>query len=163
MISNKSGLEVFQNGKFSLTLFNDSLSKGLREKASNVRNSDGMEKSTMMGKDEVLQSLDTLTRTATDVLEVSFPYPQIYILSDFIILLSATKIYEWDGSSWTLKLTTTTGNLWQVVDFIKYLYLSNDTVAVVRDSLTQAYTVTTSLPSVNAMCNYNGQVIIGGL
>jgi len=162
MVSRKSGLEIFQNGKFTLTLFNDSLSKGLRSKVSNIRNNDGMELlQSLVGKDGVLQAIDDISCIDIGTITATFPYPQIYVLSNFILLFTSTQIYELNNTTWELKLTTSAKELWQVVDFITYLYISNNEVAVIRNSLTQEYSIS-SLPAANALCNYNGQVLIGG-
>ena len=60
-----------------------------------------------------------------------------------------------------LKLTVTPGALWKAVDFFDYVYLSNREVAVVRDAGSKVYSETTELPTATAICNFNGQVIIG--
>jgi hypothetical protein len=59
-----------------------------------------------------------------------------------------------------LKLTVTTGSTWTAVDFFDYIYLSNETVTVVR-STNGTYALTTDFPTANAICNFNGQVIVG--
>ena len=47
------------------------------------------------------------------------------------------------------------------MDFYDYIYLSNGKVAVVRNANNFNYTKSTILPVASAMCNFNGQVIVG--
>jgi hypothetical protein len=92
----------------------------------------------------------------------AFPYPQIFVLTNMIIVCSSTKIYEWVNNALVLKLTVTGGSTWNIVDFYDYVYMSNGKVAVKRDAGTKAYSLTTALPIAMGMCNFNGQVLIGG-
>jgi len=153
-------MEVLRDGKFTITIGSDKLSRGLRKKSSQPRDVHYMENlSGLVSKDGVLQAQSTLSRIDTSIITDDFPYPQIFVLADLILVCGETKIYEYDGSM-NLKLTTTAGNVWKVVDFISYLYLSNGKVAVIRNASDGSYEVS-DLPIANAMCNYNGQVIIG--
>ena len=92
-----------------------------------------------------------------------FPYPQIFVFTNMIIVCSATKIYEWVAGALVLKLTVTTGDTWSCVDFHDYIYMSNGVVAVIRDAMDKTYKVVTDLPVAKAICNFNGQVVVGGL
>jgi len=74
------------------------------------------------------------------------------------------NIYEWNGIALNLKFTVEEGEeggVWSAVDFYDYIYLSNGKIAVVRSASDYTYSTTTDLPSATAICNYNGQVIIG--
>jgi len=154
-------MEVIRNGKFNIILSSKDLSKGLRKESSSVRDVPGMsDMSGLVSQDGVLQAMEQLSRINTDIITDDFPYPQIFILSNHILICGETKIYEYDGSL-ELKLTTSAGSTWKVVDFIDYIYLSNGKVAVIRDAGSDKYSVSSDLPIANAMCNYNGQVIIG--
>jgi len=53
------------------------------------------------------------------------------------------------------------GQTWAAVDFYDYIYMSNGAVAVVRDPNTGTFSTTTDQPTAVAICNYNGQVMIG--
>lgn len=154
-------MEVSYDGRFTHTITGAELSKGLRPSKRNPRNSGFLvECSGAVGKDGVLQILEELTRLATTAITDGFPYPQIFIFMGVIIVCSPTKIYEWVSGTLVLKLTVTTGQTWDAVDFYDYVYMSNGVVSVVRDSGSKTYAVST-LPVALAMCNFNGQVIIG--
>lgn len=91
----------------------------------------------------------------------TFPYPQIFVFTNVIIICSATHIYEWVSGALVHKLTVATGSTWSAIDFFDYIYLSNGTVAVERDALDKTYATTTELPTAMAALNYHGQVILG--
>jgi len=91
----------------------------------------------------------------------TFPFPQLFVFTNMIIVCSSTKIYEWVGGSLVEKLEVTAGSTWSAVDFYSYAYLSNGEVAVVRDYGTGEYSITTDLPTANTILNFNGQVVIG--
>jgi len=110
-------MEVIRNGKFNIILSSKDLSKGLRKESSSVRDVPGMsDMSGLVSQDGVLQAMEQLSRINTDIITDDFPYPQIFILSNHILICGA-------GSG--------------------------------------KYSVSSDLPIANAMCNYNGQVIIG--
>lgn len=154
-------MDVAKGGRFSHIINTSQLSKGLRRSKRDPRNSGFMITcSGAVGRDGVLQILDELTRLNTSVDE-GFPFPQLFVFTNVIIVCGQTKIYEWDGSSLSLKLTVTAGFDWKAVDFFDYVYMSNQKVAVVRDSGSKAYSETTELPTARAICNFNGQVLVG--
>jgi len=113
-----------------------------------------------VGRDGVLQALDQFTRLATGS-DDSFPYPQIFVFTNAILICTSTKVYEWVSSALVLKITVASGSTWVALDFVNYLYLSNGTVAVVRDALTKAYSESSTLPTAMAALNFNGQVLLG--
>lgn len=110
--------------------------------------------------DGVLSALDEITRLATTAITDSFPYPQIFVFTNVIIICSSTKIYEWTGSL-VEKLEVAAGSTWVALDFVDYIYLSNGNVAVTRDPGTKVYAETTDLPTAMAALNFNGQVLLG--
>ena len=149
-------------GNFSFSITSDKLSKGLRPSKRMPRNSGYLvECAGAVGRDGALQSMDELTRMATSTITDAFPYPQIFVFTNVIIVCSSTKIYEWVAGALVLKLTTTAGSTWSAVDFYDYVYLSNAKVAVVRNSGDKTYATTTELPTNMTVCNFNGQVIVG--
>jgi hypothetical protein len=115
----------------------------------------------LVGRDGVLQSLDELTRLATTAITDAFPYPQIFVFTNHIVICGATKVYEWVSSALVEKVTVTEGEAWRAIDFHDYIYLSNGKVAVIRDSGDDTYSITTDLPMASALCNYNGQIMAG--
>ena len=154
---------VVKGGKFTFVANALELSRGLRPSKKTPRNMEYLvECSGAIGDDGVLSVMDEVTRVATDTITDSFPFPQIFVCTNVIIVCGLTKIYEWNGSSLTLKYTATTpGSVWSLVDFFDYVYISNGAEAVVRDAGSKVYAKTTDLPTAHAICNYNGQVLVG--
>lgn len=138
------------------------LSRGLRPSKRMPRNSKFLvECNGGIGRDGVLCALDEITRIATTAITDGFPYPQIFVFTNVIIVCGETKIYEWVSDALVEKLTVSAGSTWSAVDFYDYVYLSNGQVAVVRDAMDKTYSTTTDLPTAMAACNFNGQVIVG--
>lgn len=154
-------MNVSKGGRFSHVISTSQLSKGLRRSKRDPRNSGFMVTcSGAVGRDGVLQVLDELTRLGTDIDE-GFPFPQLFVFTNMIIVCGQTKIYEWNGSSLDLKLTVTAGFVWKAVDFFDYVYMSNQRVAVIRDAGSKVYSETSDLPTARAICDFNGQVLVG--
>ena len=148
--------------EFSFNIESKHLSRGLRTSKRNPRNNHFLIKCAgAVGRDGVLQVLDEITRLATTAITDGFPYPQIFVFTNVIIICGETKIYEWVSGSLVLKLTVAAGSTWTAVDFFDYVYMSNEKVAVIRRSEDKVYTETTDLPTCMSACNFNGQVIIG--
>lgn len=131
----------------------------------------------------VLQAIDQFTRIDSSSLgTLTFPYPQLFVTSNFILVCTDTTIYEyatemvWDTGSmtwdagdmaWDLNVFTTklsglpTGHTWDLVDFKSFIYMTNGACAVVRDPDTGLYSQSSTLPFGGTLCNYNGQLLIG--
>ena len=147
---------------FSITIDSPKLSRGLRPSKRMPRDSGYLvECSGCVGKDNVLQSLDELTRIDTSVITDAFPYPQIFVFTNLILVCSSTKIYEYVAGVLVEKLSVTAGSLWTAVDFYDFIYMSNGSVAAIRDSGSKAYSIITGQPKAMAICNFNGQVLAG--
>ena len=155
-------MDISRYGKFSFAIDSQALSRGLRPSKRTPRNSGYLvECDGAVGRDGVLQVLTALSRVNTTALTVVFPFPQIFILTNVILVCTATKIYEFDGvATLTEKIAITTGSLWSLVDFYNYIYMSNGVVSVIRNAFSLTYSMST-LPVAKAMCNFNGQVVIG--
>jgi hypothetical protein len=79
-----------------------------------------------------------------------------------IIVCGLKKIYEWVGGALSLKYTAAAaGGTWSAIESGDYIYLTNGSIAVVRDAGSKAYALSSTLPHATAACNFNGQVIIG--
>ena len=158
-------LSVAQGGKFSFTIKSKELSHGLRPSKSNPRDNDYLITCIgAIGKNGVLQATEELTRIATDLITDGFPFPQIFAFTNLTIVCGLRNIYEWKGIALNLKFTVEEGEeggVWSAVDFYDYIYLSNGKIAVVRSASDYTYAVSLVLPSATAICNYNGQVIVG--
>jgi len=115
-----------------------------------------------VGRVGSLQGLDALTRMATTAITDSFPYPQLFMFTNFVVVCGLTTIYEWNGSTLVSKLTATAGSPWTAVDFHNYIYLSNGVVAVIRRATDGVYAVDSALPKAESLLNVHGQVMVGG-
>jgi len=156
-------LQVNRNKRFMLTLEGEDLQKGLRPIKDSMRNSGYLISCFgAVGKNKVLQVLKSLSRIDTSVIVDSFPYPQIFIFINHIIVCSKTEIFELIDGSLVLKISDLKpGSTWSAVDFRDYIYMSNSNVVVVRSPVTQEYSLNSDLPKASTICNYKGQVIIG--
>jgi hypothetical protein len=160
-------MEVLRDGTFVYNLNSEDLSRGLRSSKRSPRNTKFLvECIGAVGFDKVLQVIDDLQndRIDTAVITDPFPYPQIFVLTGMIIVCGKTIIYEYVGGSLVSKLAgLTTGQLWSVVDYFNFVYMSNGVVSVLRDPMSGVYALTTIQPVAGAICDFNGQVVIGGL
>ena len=153
-------MEVLRNGKFSLPILSSNLSKGLRKESSNTVNEHALIScSGMVGKNGVLQRLVSLVRSFD--IDYTFPYPQIFVETNITILCTQTEIYEIIDNNPELKLTVSGGSTWTLVSSHDFVYLSNGVVSVVRNPESKVFSITTDVPTSMAVCNYNGQIIIG--
>ena len=157
-------MRIFNNGYFALMLEREDLTKGLKPKGTVARNEKFLEELTGgFVHENQLQSLDLLSRTSIGALSFTFPWPQLLVLPNLILLCGPTKIYERVGTSWTLRKTASVeGSLWACVAFEDYLYLSNGKVVITR-STGGTWAEVTTLPKAMALCNFNGQVFAGSV
>jgi hypothetical protein len=157
-------MEVLRDGTFVFNIGSDELSVGLRSTKRNPRNKKFLVECVgAVGYDKVLQVIDDLQRIDDSGEEVNkeWPFPQIFVFTNIIIVCYAREIYEYYQGALVHKLTTwPTGSLWSAVDFYNFIYMSNSVDVVLRDPNSGEYSVTTNQPLANAICNFNGQVII---
>jgi hypothetical protein len=143
----------------------EQLQKGLRSVAELPRNSmDLITCDGAIGYHGSLQSITAITALATSAtITDGHPYPQLFLLPNLILIFGKTKIYEWVNSALVLKLTVTTGNPWTVVEYYDQLLMSNGVVTVERRPGDKGYAVRSDLPIGEALFNFGGQIIVGGL
>ena len=145
-----------------LTISSPELSRGLRPSKRMPRNSKFLTTCQGgVGRDGVLSVLDELERIDTSDITDDFPYPQLFVFTNLVIVCSSTKIYEWVSDTLVEKIETTAASPWVALDFYDYVYLSNGNVAVVRSAMDKTYSTTTDLPTAMAACNFNGLVLLG--
>lgn len=140
----------------------DILNRGLAPK-NNPRNNPLLVDSTgMFVNSGALESVEEFTRmTLPSGESFTFPYPQLFVLSDFIVLCNEDKIWEWGGSSWILKRKwLTPGTTWTCVDRKNYLIFSNMQVTVTRNPISGVYDIDTDLPY-GSYGDFNGQLCVG--
>ena len=156
-------MKVLEGGKFSDEIPGEVLSRGLRPSKRMARNTKYLiQCSGAVGRDRVLQVVEDLEndRIDTSIITDSFPYPQIFVLVNMILVCGETKIYSYSGTTLTLEIDVgIAGTTWTLIESYDYIYMSNCAVAVIRNPQTQEFSIS-SLPPARAMCNYNGQVII---
>jgi len=154
-------LEISRDGQFALTIDSSGLSRGLRPSKRLPRNNQFLtENIGLVGRDGVLQALDEITRIATTTITDLFPFPQIFVFINVIIVCSQNVIYEWVAGSLVSKLSgLTRGSTWSAIDFYDYILLTNGRVGVYRNSNSKVYTLGSIYGS--SVCNFNGQVFVG--
>ena len=157
-------MEIDRSGRFLFTIGSEELARGLRPTKRSPRNSKFLVTCQgAVGIDNVLQVLDDLAEAFVDTtltITDGFPYPQIFVFTNVVIVCGETKIYELVGTL-QLRLTVAAGIEWSAVDFGDFIYMSNGHVAVTRRSSDGVYAVSATLPYASSMVNFNGQVLIG--
>ena len=156
---------ALKSGQFVHEILENELSKGLRPTSNSPRNTGFLSDATgAFGREGVLRAIEDISgdRIDTSVITDGFPYPQLFTFPNFIIVCGQTAIYEWSGLALTSKISgLSAGNIWSAEAFSDFIYLSNGKVAVYRDPNTGDYSTTTDYPTCEAICNFNGQVIVG--
>lgn len=99
---------------------------------------------------------------ASEIAFDTFPYPQLFVGTNHIIVCYQTQIYEWVSGTLVLKITASVaGSTWTCVESHDYIYLSNGQVSIERNPQSNAYAETTLIPTAMSSCNFNGQVLLG--
>jgi hypothetical protein len=117
----------------------------------------------VIGHENVLQTLSDMTGDLVDtsILSCVFPFPQLFVCISMILVFTQTSVYELESGVLNLKLTVPGGSTWSLVDFYNFIYASNGVVSVIRDGLSSEWSISSTLPIANAVCNFNGQVVVG--
>jgi hypothetical protein len=139
----------------------EQLAKGLAPN-SNPRNNPMLTESIgAVPYDNVLQALESFVAIDTSGLTCSWPYPQLFVFSEAIIICTSTAIYEYVvGTGLVTKLSSLTAGVpWVAEDFKGYIYLTNGKIAVTKKM--GIWAVDTTVPYATSVCNYGGQAIIG--
>lgn len=157
-------MPTLNDGKFSFDIPTAELARGLRPTSRNPRNSKFLvECIGAVGRDNVLQVLDDLSEDQIDTsaLTADFPYPQLFIFKNLIVVCTSTKIYEIVAGVLTERLSVTAGLIWSAVEFDDFIYMSNGKVAVKRSFESKTWATTTDYPIASTICDYHGQVFVG--
>jgi len=153
-------MTIGSDGTFSFTINSEELSKGLRPSKRVPRNSKFLvECQGAVGYDNVLQVLEGINSYRLVLVSV-FPFPQLFILDNVILVCTPTIIYEWISGALTSRLTVSPGTTWSFVSSYDYIYGSNGVVAVVRDAISKVWSISATLPIAGAIVNYNGQLMV---
>jgi len=154
---------ITRDGSFSLELKSIELAKGIRTNSQSPINEKYLTSSKgAVGHKGVLQSVDDISGSVinTTFLTDGYPYPQIFICDDCIIICGKETIYEVVGAILIPVITVTEGIRWSAVVFGSYIYLTNGKVSVVRNAEDKAYSLS-DLPIASTICDFNGQVMLG--
>ncbi len=155
-------MPTLNDGKFSFEIPTVELSRGLRSTSRNPRNSKFLTVCNgAVGLDNVLQVLEDLEEVRITSASGTIPYPQLFVFKKLIVVCSPTTIYEVVAGALVSKLTVTAAILWSAAEFDDFIYMSNGRTAVKRSPESGIWSATEDYPAASAICNYNGQVVIG--
>lgn len=101
----------------------------------------------------------------------NFPYPQLFVLTDLVLLCYPGEIYEVNNPQrpeqfYKVFETPKVAKPWTVADFGTYLVLSNGACRVQKDPSTKAYTEILNdprFPNAEVFAAFNGQCLAGGI
>jgi len=157
-------MQILQNGSFTFSIQPEELARGLRPSRRSPRNVKYLVQCEgAVGYDNVLQVLDDLNINIVDTSAIvdGFPYPQLFVFNNVIIVCGESDIYELVAGALVHQLAVTPGIRWSAVDLNDYVYMSNGVISVIRRAEDQVWALTTDLPIASAICNFNGQIVIG--
>lgn len=148
--------------------FKEGLAKGLRSTDLNPRNKQALTFSQgAFPKDNVIHALEDISMYQLDLVElsVSFPYPQVFVLTQETLVCTLDKIYKYadDELELLIGVGITPGSTWTVADYGAYVILTNGNTLVVKNATSGVYSAYTAcdIPQCLCLCDVNGQLIIG--
>jgi hypothetical protein len=159
--------KILPNGIFTFHVPSEVMSKGLRPSSKNQRNSSLLIKSSgMVGIDGTLSVLEKMFMSDAFkdalIIKDDFPFPQLFRVDRVVVVCNRESIVEvGTGNVLTHKIDVASGGKWGISSSGRYAYLSNGVVAVVRDPYTGHYALSDDLFKTFAICNFNGQTIVG--
>ena len=159
-------MKTLPNGYFSFNYTTGDLNTGLRTSNKLPRNNKFLTTcSGAVGNEGTLSTLETVVISSivdSNVELDNFPFPQLFITDKHLIVCNENSIQALIGDALVVQLTgLPSGNMWSVVGIHDFVYLSNGVVSVVRDPITQVYSIDTTAPKSSALCNFNGQILSG--
>jgi hypothetical protein len=153
-------MTVSGDATFSITIGFEELARGPRPSKRVPRNSKFLVECVGgVGRDSSLQVIDDVSGDRINQASI-FPFPQLFVFTNLILICTDTKIYELVNGTPTLRLTVSPGTIWSAVDFFDYIYMSNGKVAVIRSATSKLWSVSATLPLAGSIVDYNGQVMI---
>jgi hypothetical protein len=115
-------------------------------------------------EDGVLQSLPVLHNTFGLPEQCQFPFPQVFVLRQIVLVFTQTRIYELRsfGTEQVFQ-DAPAGSTWTVADFGDYILCCNGRILVYRDPVTGMFTeyIDCEIPPGTCIMNLNGQLIVG--
>jgi hypothetical protein len=143
----------------------ETLGKGLRPSKRNPRNQPFLVESIgAVPREKVIQAIDefSLLNTITIMGALTFPYPQLFVLDEFVLACSSSAIFELVSGTLTSRISgLSVGQRWSCIDFKSYIGLTNGVISVVRNPTTTLWSSTVTEYG-TSVCNFNGQVLLGG-
>lgn len=92
-----------------------------------------------------------------------FPYPQIFIFTNHILITCQTEILEWQAPLAISKIAGLPGGTaWSAVEYNDFIYLSNGKTSVIRRPSDGVFVIDASLVAAEALLDAHGQVMAGG-
>lgn len=147
-------------------IFKEGLTIGLRASENNPRNKGALIQSTGVVKatGEVINIDELETLDISDIEACVFPFPQIFQLREYTLVCTPTKIYTYDGATYTLVYTAEEGSTWTIGDFYNYLILTNGRELLTLDPETNEWSkyLDCAIPFCLCLCDVNGQIFVGG-
>lgn len=182
-------MKILPNGHFSLSISGQELSKGLRNSARNPANNPAMlQCAGVTGREKILEKSEDLSLTVdidsgvfpagvtfggdfnvtfggdsvtfNSGVNIEFPFPQIFVETNLIVICTKEYVYEYEDGNLNLKYSISGGSTWSLISIHDFVFLSNGVVSLVRNPESKQYSLSNA-PTAMAICNYNGQIIVG--
>jgi len=160
-------MKILPNGYFSIEYRSEDLVRGLRPSNKLPRNNLFLSVCKgAVGQEGALKTLDPVALTTalmeSAVVVDDFPFPQLFVLERLVLVCNRASIYEYVNGLVTLGIEGLTGGgKWALASSHEFIYLSNGSVSLVRDPGTRTWSLNTEAPKSSAICNFNGQIIVG--
>ena len=158
---------VLPNGYLSETFSSTDLVKGLRTTQHNPRNSRQLTKCQgAIGYKGVLKTLEVLEISSImndpNIIADDFPFPQLFVLDNHILICNRQSILELQDINFVVAISgLDAGGKWNVLSSHDFIYLTNGVVSILKDPGTKTYSISSTAPIASAVCNFNGQCIVG--
>ncbi len=114
-----------------------------------------------------MEAYPIVSEPFTGLPSVAWPHPQLFKSSQGLYALSAENLYSIDGSTYTATshLSGIAGGtgLWSMADFGAHILWANGSKVVQRKGDTGVYSVTNPGFTIQSICNYRQQLVVGGI
>lgn len=148
-------------------IFKDGLAAGLRASAKNPRNVQALvECIGAVPENGIIHALEDIRSFYIDTsgLDVTFPFPQIFVLSKTTLVCTQTNIYELVLDVLNpVFLGAPAGSTWTVADYGRFIVMTNGACMLVRSATTNTFELYDScdIPPCQCVCDVNGQMFVG--
>lgn len=148
-------------------VFREGLARGLREKKTNPRNAEALvECQGMFPETGIVRALDDLSSydIDTSALGCSYPFPQLFVLKNMVLVCTKTNIYEYAGGSLSAVFEgATAGSVWTLADYGRFIIMTNGACLLHRDAENGDFSLYTNcdIPTCLCLADVNGQIFVG--